>query len=71
MKVKRGKVGKAIRELRRMDEFEAVSVVTGHCDIIGIVDVADIETLTKLVADRIRTLEGIIRTETLICLSVS
>lgn len=70
MKVKRGMAGRTLNEIRRMDEFETVSVVTGHCDIIGVVNVASIEDLSTLVADRVQALEGVIQTETLICLSV-
>jgi DNA-binding Lrp family transcriptional regulator len=70
MMVSRGKVGRTLQELRRMDEFQAISVVTGHCDIIGIAEVSDMDSLTRLVADKIQALEGIIRTETLVCLPV-
>ena len=68
--IQRGRVGRTLHELRRMDEFQAISVVTGHCDIIGIVEVSDMDALTKLVADKIQALDGIIRTETLVCLSL-
>ena len=67
--VARGKVSKILHELRRMKEFRAVSVVTGHCDILAIAEVPSIEDLSRLITDEVQSLQGILRTETLVCLS--
>lgn len=66
--VARGKAARTLRDLRRIEEVQSVSVVTGHCDIVVTIDVPDIETLSKVIADRIQSLEGVVRTETLVCL---
>jgi DNA-binding Lrp family transcriptional regulator len=67
--VARGKVGKTLHELRRMKEIRAVSVVTGHCDILSTAEVNSIEDLSRLITDEVQSLQGILRTETLVCLS--
>jgi DNA-binding Lrp family transcriptional regulator len=62
-----GKTKTILRELRRISNVKEVSAVTGHCDIIASIDVADMETFSKVLLERIQSLEGITRTETLVC----
>jgi DNA-binding Lrp family transcriptional regulator len=62
-----GKTKTILRELRRIHYVKEVSAVTGHCDIIASVDVVDVETLSNILLERIQSLDGITRTETLVC----
>lgn len=67
MNVAPGKVKTILRELRRINHVKEVSAVTGHCDIIASIDAADMETFSRLLLERLQSLEGITRTETLVC----
>ncbi|WXG43693.1 MAG: Lrp/AsnC ligand binding domain-containing protein [Promethearchaeati archaeon SRVP18_Atabeyarchaeia-1] len=67
MNIAPGKVKNILRELRRISNIREVSAVTGHCDIIASIDVGDMETFSRILLERIQTLEGITRTETLVC----
>jgi DNA-binding Lrp family transcriptional regulator len=62
-----GKAKTILRELRRIHYIKEVSAVTGHCDIIAAIDVIDMETFSKVLLERIQSLDGITRTETLVC----
>jgi DNA-binding Lrp family transcriptional regulator len=67
MNVAPGKIKGILRELRRISNVKEVSAVTGHCDIIASIDAGDMETLSKILLERFQSLEGVTRTETLVC----
>jgi DNA-binding Lrp family transcriptional regulator len=70
MSIKPGRVKHILRELRRISNVREVSAVTGHCDIVASIEVPDMETFSKLVLERIQSLEDVTRTETLVCVPV-
>ena len=67
MNIAPGKIKNILRELRRISSIKEVSAVTGHCDIIAAIDTADMETFSKLLLEKIQSLDGVTRTETLVC----
>ncbi len=52
--------------LREIEELHTVDVVTGPHDIIVVLDAADMETLGDLLAEKVRTIPGVVRTTTCI-----
>jgi DNA-binding Lrp family transcriptional regulator len=70
MNIAPGRVKDILRELRRISSIKEVSAVTGHCDIIASIDVGDMETFSTLLLGRIQSLQGVTRTETLLCVPV-
>jgi len=65
-----GKVKEVLTELRRIRcGIEHVCAVTGHCDILAIVDLPDFDSFSELLTEKIQRLNGVIRTETLVCMT--
>lgn len=56
------------KKLASLEEVEEASIVTGETDIILKVRVADIDALNNFIIERLRKIEGIRRTRTLIAL---
>ena len=54
--------------LREIEEMHIVDVVTGPHDIIAVLETTDVDQLGDLLAERVRTIPGVIRTTT--CLTV-
>ena len=54
--------------LREIEELKSVDVVTGPYDIIAVVNTPDVATLGDLLAEKVRTIPGIVKTTT--CISV-
>jgi DNA-binding Lrp family transcriptional regulator len=67
MNIAPGSVKNILRELRRISNVKEVSAVTGHCDIIASIEAGDMVTLSKVLLERFQSLEGVTRTETLVC----
>jgi DNA-binding Lrp family transcriptional regulator len=67
MNIAPGRVKSILRELRRISNIREVSAVTGHCDVIASIEAGDMETLSKVLLERLQSLEGVTRTETLVC----
>ena len=63
-----GKTQGVVTELRQVAEMQSVDAVTGPYDVIAVVEAPDLNTVGNLVASRIHTISGIVRTVT--CLSV-
>jgi len=70
MNIAPGKIKDILREIRRISGVKEVSAVTGHCDVLVSVDVQNVESLSKLILERIQSLYGVTRTETLVCIPV-
>lgn len=70
MNIAPGKIKNILREIRRIHGVKEVSAVTGHCDLLASIDVQNVESLSKLVLERIQSLDGVTRTETLVCIPV-
>jgi DNA-binding Lrp family transcriptional regulator len=68
MSIAPGKIKNILRETRRINGVKEVSAVTGHCDIIVSIDVPSIEALSKIIIERIQSLDGVTHTETLVCI---
>ena len=64
-----GKTRDVVTELRGVPEMTSVDAVTGPYDIIATIEAEDLNTIGSLVASRIHTIGGILRTVT--CLAVS
>lgn len=56
------------RSLESLDEVEEASIVTGETDILLKIRVADIDALNTFIIERLRKIEGIRRTRTMIAL---
>ncbi len=67
MNIVPGRIKNILRELRRISSIKEVSAVTGHCDIIASVEAGNMETFSKVLLERLQSLEGVTRTETLVC----
>ncbi len=63
-----GKSRDVANELRSLRGVQAADNVTGPYDVIAVVEAADLTAVGALLAGRIHTLNGIVRTVT--CLSV-
>jgi DNA-binding Lrp family transcriptional regulator len=70
MNVSPGRIKEILREMRRINNIREVSAVTGHCDVIAAIEVGDMEAFSKLLLERLQPLEGVTRTETLVCVPV-
>ena len=55
--------------LREIEELHTADLVTGPHDIIAVLDAPDVESLGDLLAEKVRTIPGVVRTTT--CLSVA
>lgn len=67
VRVNAGLVGSVLQRLRRVECIREVTAVMGHCEIVATVETLNLEQLTETVLKRIQGLEGVTRTETLIC----
>ncbi len=67
VQVRAGRVSSVLEKLRRVEYVIEATAVMGHCDIVATVRAPELETLTETVLKRIHELEGVTRTETLIC----
>ncbi len=63
-----GKSRDVTNELRSLRGVQAADNVTGPYDVIAVVEAADLTAVGALLASRIHTLNGVVRTVT--CLSV-
>lgn len=64
-----GRTQDVVNELKNVPEMTSVDAVTGPYDVIATIEAEDLNTIGSLVASRIHTIGGILRTVT--CLSVS
>ena len=64
-----GKTQGVVAELRKVAEMQSVDAVTGPYDVIAVLEAPDLNTVGNLVASRIHTIGGILRTVT--CLAVN
>lgn len=65
-----GKAKDVVAELRRMRSAVVhVCSVTGHCDIMAIVELPDLRSFSELLMEKIQRLKGVARTESLICIT--
>jgi len=68
IKTKVGKTGKVLEDLKQMKEVIECYMVTGVYDIIAKIEAPDLESLGKIVADRMHEMEGV--TSTVTCLVI-
>lgn len=62
-----GNLDMVLEAVKRVEGVKEAYPVTGHCDIIAIVEAPDLKTLATLVTKCIHTIKGVESTETLIC----
>ena len=64
IKVEVGKERSVRDALLRFDEVKEADLTTGDQDILATVEAENYEDILQVVIDRLRTLKGIVRTET-------
>jgi DNA-binding Lrp family transcriptional regulator len=57
-----------VKDLKRFDFVEKADIVTGNIDIIMLIRVKDIDELDKIIIEKLRDVQGIESTETLVIL---
>ncbi|MBS7640362.1 MAG: Lrp/AsnC ligand binding domain-containing protein [Candidatus Bathyarchaeia archaeon] len=62
-----GSLDMVLEAVKRVEGVKEAYPVTGHCDIIAVVEVPDLKALANLVTKCIHTIKGVESTETLIC----
>ncbi len=60
------KTNSVFQTISTLPETSACAIVTGHCDIVCTLNTATLEKLSETLLNSIRTIDGIISTETLI-----
>ena len=64
-----GSVREVAEKLRELENVRTVDTVVGPHDIIAVVDTSDMDTLGDLLAEKVRTIPGVVRTTTCITMS--
>lgn len=64
-----GSVREVAEKLRELENVRTVDTVIGPHDIIAVVDTPDMDTLGDLLAEKVRTIPGVVRTTTCITMS--
>ena len=59
-----GRVQQAAAALRSLEGIKSADVVTGPCDIIALVEAADMAAMADLVTGRVQSIHGVMRTIT-------
>lgn len=67
IKVTAGSLNLVLETVRKVEGVKEAYPVTGHCDIIAVVEAADIKALGSIVTKFIHAVKGVESTETLIC----
>jgi len=67
IKVSAGSLDLVLETIRKAEGVREAYPVTGHCDIIAVVEAADIKALGSMVTKCIHAVKGVESTETLIC----
>ncbi|MEM1989986.1 MAG: Lrp/AsnC ligand binding domain-containing protein [Candidatus Bathyarchaeia archaeon] len=62
-----GSLDIVLEAVRKVEGVKEAYPVAGHCDIIAIVEAADIKALGNIVTKCIHIIKGVESTETLIC----
>ena len=65
-----GKTKNVVAALQGFKEVTSVDRVTGPYDIIAVVEASDLNSVGDVVMSRVRTVPGILRTETCLVLSL-
>ena len=63
-----GSIRDVANMLRELDELQTVNLVTGPHDIIAVLDSPDVESLGDLLAEKVHTIPGVVKTLT--CITV-
>lgn len=67
IRVTAGTLDAVLDAVRKVEGVREAYPVTGHCDIIAIVEAADLRALGDIVTKCIHVVKGVESTETLIC----
>jgi Lrp/AsnC family transcriptional regulator for asnA, asnC and gidA len=65
-----GPIQTVAEQLAKIDEVDYIVITAGSFDLMAEVVVADDEHLLELLSDRIRTIPGVLRTETFLYLKL-
>jgi Lrp/AsnC family transcriptional regulator for asnA, asnC and gidA len=68
--VKRGLARPVETALRKIPEVVEASIVSGRYDVFAKLQGKDLSSITDAILDKIHKIEGVVRTETLIALSL-
>lgn len=66
MKIQRKKINEIAEQLADIEGFSEVFSVTGNYDLIAIVRVKDNDSLSDLITNKLRDIEGIEKTDTML-----
>ncbi len=62
-----GSLNMVLEAIKRVEGVKEAYPVTGHCDIVAVIEVPDLKALATLVTKCIHSIKGVESTETLIC----
>jgi len=66
-------VGKSLgilNALQRVEEVKSIDAVTGPYDLIAILEVSDLNAIGNVVASKVHTVDGVVRTLTCLALEL-
>ena len=66
MNIKQDVAAEVIEEMRKLDGVEAIDAIFGEYDLIAVVNVPDINKISRLITELRSKTEGIERTSTII-----
>jgi DNA-binding Lrp family transcriptional regulator len=64
-----GKALEVLEEVQKIEEVKTASAVTGAYDIVAHIEVKEVKEIANVVVNQIHTIEGVCRTQTLICVA--
>lgn len=67
IRVTAGSLDAVLEAIKKIEGVKEAYPVTGHCDIIAIIEANDVKTLGNIVTKHIHIIRGVEFTETLLC----
>ena len=64
-----GKALKVVEDLSKIEGVKTSSAVTGAYDVVAVIEVEKVSDVADLVVNKIHCIEGVCKTQTLICVS--
>ncbi len=62
-----GKARAVFDSVKKIENVKEAYLVTGHCDIVALVEAEDLKAIGDIILEKIHRIEGVVDTETLIC----
>ncbi|MEM0100784.1 MAG: Lrp/AsnC ligand binding domain-containing protein [Candidatus Methanomethylicaceae archaeon] len=67
IKITPGSLESVLEAIKKIEGVKEAYPVTGHCDIIAIIEASDIKVLGNIITKCIHIIRGVESTETLLC----